>query len=115
MLGLLAGCGDDTSTTEPARPDGPLTAQERAGADRAVAAIRSYCRGIARYLAGRARQPAVAEAVAGARRIAAIARAKPEASYRGSQRARDLAADLAEDLEGTNCSQHLVTELARGL
>jgi hypothetical protein len=114
-LVLLAGCGDEASTTAPSRPGAPLTAQERAGADRAVAAIRAYCRGVARYLAGRAGPPPVEGAVAAARRIAALARARPEASYRGSQRARDLAADLAEDLEGTNCSQRLVAELSRGL
>jgi len=114
-LALLAGCGDDAAPTTPAPAPEPLTAQERAGAERAVAEIRSYCRGVARYLAGRRDQPPVEGAVAAARRIAAIARAKPEASYRGSQRARDLAADLAEDLEGTNCSQRLVAELARGL
>jgi hypothetical protein len=115
VLALLAGCGDDASPTTPARAPEPLTAQERSGAERAVAEIRSYCRGVARYLAGRTGQPPVEGAVAAARLIAAIARAKPEASYRGSQRARDLAADLAEDLEGTNCSQRLVVELARGL
>ena len=114
VLGLLAGCGDDPAPDVPARPDRPLTAQERAGADRSVAAIHSYCRRVARRLAGRGAAPPVQGAVAAARRIAALARAKPDAAYRGSRRARDLAADLAEDLEGTNCSQQLVTELARG-
>jgi hypothetical protein len=114
VLGILAGCGDDPAPNVPAQPDRPLTAQERAGAAHAVAAIRSYCRGVARRLAGRGDAPPVEEAVAAARRIAALARAKPAATYRGSQRARDLAADLAEDLEGTNCSQRLVVELARG-
>jgi hypothetical protein len=115
VLALLSGCGDDAPPTQPPPPPEPLTGPERARADSAVAEIRSYCRGVARYLAGRRGQPPAAGAVAAARRIAAIARAKPQASYRGSQRARDLAADLAEDLEGTNCSRRLVTELARGL
>jgi hypothetical protein len=115
VLGALAGCGDDPAPNEPARSDRPLTAQERAGAAHAVAAIRSYCRRVARRLAGRRGPPPVEGAVVAARRITALARAKPDATYRGSQRARDLAADLAEDLEGTNCSQRLVVELARGL
>ena len=50
-----------------------------------------------------------------ARAISLLAQQKPGASYRGSQRMRDLAADLAEDLEGTNCSARLVAELARGI
>lgn len=116
VLGVLTGCGDDPAPSVPARQDRHLTAQERTSADHAVAAIRSYCRRVARSLAGRgAAPPPVEDAVAAARRIAALARAQPEATYRGSQRARDLAADLAEDLEGTNCSQRLVTELASGL
>jgi hypothetical protein len=115
VLGVVAGCGDDPAPSVPARQDRHLTAQERTSADHAVAAIRSYCRRVARSLAGRGAAPPVEDAVAAARRIAALARAQPEAAYRGSQRARDLAADLAEDLEGTNCSQRLVTELARGL
>lgn len=115
VVGSLAGCGDDPSPSPPASSPAPLSAQERQEADRSVAAIRRYCRGVARHLAGRGGPPALAEAVGAARRIAALARRKPEASYSGSQRARDLAADLAEDLEGTNCSQRLVEELERGL
>jgi hypothetical protein len=102
-------------SSQPAPPATPLTAQERLGADRSVREIRAYCRAVARYLAGDAGRPVQDEAIAAARSIAAVARGKPESRYRGSQTARDLAADLAEDLEGTNCSQALVVELARGL
>jgi hypothetical protein len=111
----LAGCGDDKSPVPSAAPDAVLTAQERRTEDRSVAAIREYCRGVARYLAGRTAPPSPDAAVEAARRIAALARAKPEAAYRGSQTARGLAGDLAEDLEGTNCSRALVAELERGL
>jgi hypothetical protein len=96
-------------------PGAPLTAQERRNEDRSVAAIREYCRGVARYLAGRAAPPSRDEAVDAARRIAVLARRKPEARYQGTQTARGLAGDLAEDLEGTNCSRLLVAELERGL
>ena len=83
--------------------------------DRSVSEIRAYCRGVARYAAGRGRPPVGDDALAAARRIAALAARKPDAPYSGSQTARNLAGDLAEDLEGTNCSRALVAELARGL
>ena len=115
---LLGGCGDDGPSSAPRPPEPParLSAQERAAADRSVGTIRAYCRDRARSLAGEGRaRPALDEALAAARRRAALARAKPAAPYRGSQTARNLAADLAEDLEGSNCSNTLVAELARGL
>jgi hypothetical protein len=114
VIVCAAGCGDDEPAAPVERP-AALTAQERQAADRAVRAIRAYCRGVARYLAGRAEPPAQANARAGAHRIAALARERPDAPYRGRQTARDLAGDLAEDLEGTNCSPALVATLARGL
>jgi hypothetical protein len=115
---LVAGCGDDEPSS--AAPDpgraAPLSAPQRAAADRAVDSIRAYCRGLARFLAGRrAGRPPLGEALAAARSIATLARQRPGAPYSGSQTARDLAADLAEDLEGTNCSNTLVAELAAGL
>jgi hypothetical protein len=120
-LVLLAGCGDDSSGSgnapgTEARPS--LTAGERAQAERSVAAIRGYCRRVAGYAARVAPPPgpeATDRAVQGARRIAALAREKPAARYRPGQTARDLAGDLAEDLEGTNCSARLVSELALGV
>ncbi len=115
---FLAGCGDDGSSSATRAPEAParLSAQERAAADRSVRSIRAYCRDLARSLAGERRaRPALDEALAAARRLAALARAKASAPYRGSQTARNLAADLAEDLEGSNCSNTLVAELARGL
>ncbi len=115
IIACLAGCGDDASPAPPVRSQSSLTAQERVAVARSVTAVRRYCRGVARHLAGRGGRPSIGGAVRAARHIVVVARHKPVASYRGSQRARDLAADLAEDLEGTNCSQRLVNELARGL
>ena len=110
-----AGCGEEESSPRPVPVDGPLTAQERRIEDRSVREIREFCRGVARYLAGSGDPPQQDDAVQAARRIAALARRKPEARYEGSQTARGLAGDLAEDLEGTNCSRILVVELERGL
>jgi hypothetical protein len=112
---IAAGCGDREPSPEPAPVDGPLTVQERRIEDRAVREIRAFCRGVARYLAAGGDPPRQDVAVDAARRIAALARRKPEARYEGSQTARGLAGDLAEDLEGTNCSRILVAELERGL
>ena len=113
------GCGDDASTTTPTRPsEVQLSSAERARAERSVAEIRTYCRRVSRYAAGESAPPSpsfMQRAVDAARRLASLARGKPDATYRGSQRARDLASDLAEDLEGTNCSARLVAELARGV
>jgi hypothetical protein len=118
VLGPACG-GDDGSTTTTAPPkEMTLSSAERARADRAVAAIRAYCRRVARFAAGEVGPPGTAatgRAVDAARRLGSLARRKPDAEYRGSQRARDLPADLAEDLEGTNCSARLVAELARGI
>jgi hypothetical protein len=111
----VTGCGDDGSPSTTSQPDTPLTRTEMLEEDRAVATIRAYCRDVARYLSGRGDRPSDDRALAAARRIAALARRKPEARYRGGQTARQVAGDLAEDLEGTNCSDLLVAELEQGL
>jgi hypothetical protein len=114
--GLGCGSSDEgpRSRPEPQR----LTAAERSQARSAYAAIRSYCRRLGLHLAGRGTAPdarAQRQGVDGARRLAALARRKPDAPFSASQTARQLAADTAEDLEATNCSARLVAELARGL
>ncbi|MGH2978538.1 MAG: hypothetical protein ACRDLQ_02735 [Solirubrobacterales bacterium] len=121
VLALICGmvaCG----SSEPDRPERVqpqrLTAVERAAAEAGYDAIRTYCRRLGLRLTGRRATPGRAaqrRAVAGARRIASLARRKPEALYSEGQTARQLAGDTAEDLEGTNCSARLVAELARGL
>jgi hypothetical protein len=113
----FGGCGDG----EPVQPDAEpqrLTAVERAAAASGHDAIRSYCRRLGLHLAGRGDRPGARvqrRAVAGARVLARLALRKPEAPYATSQTIRQLAGDTAEDLEGTNCSARLVTELERGL
>jgi hypothetical protein len=117
LLCGLAGCGDDEAERQQTEPQ-RLTAVERAAAASGYDAIRSYCRRLGLHLvAGRAAPGPHAQenAVEGARAIAALARRKPEAAYVRGQSVRQLAGDTAEDLEGTNCSSRLVTELERGL
>jgi hypothetical protein len=113
----VVGCGssepDRAQTVQPPR----LTAQERAASRSGHEAIRAYCRRLGLHLAGRRPLPGPAvqrRALEGARAIAALARRKPAAPYARDQTASQLAGDIAEDLEGTNCSPRLVGELTRG-
>lgn len=112
------GCGSEA--TDRPRPETPsrLTAPERAAAEAGREAIRSYCRRLGLHLAGRRGPPeerARRRAVEGARTLASLARRKPQTPFAPGQTLRQLAADTAEDLEGTNCSAGLVAELERGL
>jgi hypothetical protein len=113
-----AGCGS-AERARPAQPEPQrLTAVERARARAGHDAIRSYCRRLGLYITGRGDSPgtrAELRAVDGARTIAQLARRKPVAPYDSVETIRDLAADTAEDLDGTNCSQRIVSELERGL
>jgi hypothetical protein len=114
----VAACGS-TEAEQPERGQPQrLTRAERAAAESGHDAIRSFCRRVGLHLAGRTAAPgpgAQRRAVEGARRIALLARRKPEARYSPVQTVRQLAGDTAEDLEGTNCSRRLVVELERGL
>jgi hypothetical protein len=113
----LGGCGGGDGEAADPVPQ-RLTSSERAAVASGHAAIRAYCRRLGLHLAGRASAPGATvrgRALSGARSIAAVARRKPQAPYRAGQTVRGLAADTAEDLEGTNGSAALVSELARGL
>jgi hypothetical protein len=117
LLCGFAGCGGGEAERQPTEPQ-RLTAAERATAASGYDAIRSYCRRLGLHLVGRRDRPGARvqrRAVAGARAVARLARRKPEAPYAADQTIRQLAADTAEDLEGTNCSAGLVVELERGL
>jgi hypothetical protein len=121
VLALVCGataCGSE-DRAQPAQPEPQrLTAAERAAAGAAHDAIRSYCRRLGLYITGRGDPPgtrAELRAVDGARAIAQLARRKPAAPYDSTETIRDLAADTAEDLDGTNCSQRVVSELEQGL
>jgi hypothetical protein len=117
-LALVAGCGSE-ERAPPARPEPQrLTTAERAAARTGHAAIQSYCRRLGLHITGRGSAPgpeAERRAVEGARAIAGVARRKPAAPYDSTETIRDLAADTAEDLDGTNCSPRVVFELEQGL
>jgi hypothetical protein len=121
VLALICGaaaCGSEDRAQPSQQQPQRLTAPERAAARAAHDAIRSYCRRLGRYVTGRGGAPgarAERRAVEGARGIAQLARRKPAAPYDSVETIRDLAADTAEDLDGTNCSQRVVSELERGL
>jgi hypothetical protein len=118
MAGGLLACGPTGDNGSQPGPPPRLTQAERQAAQAGYDAIRAYCRQLGLHLAGRRGVPDRAvrrRAFEGARTIARLARAKPEARFSGVQTTRQLAGDTAEDLEGTNCSGRLVAELARGL
>jgi hypothetical protein len=110
----LAGCGDDNATQVPQR----LESQETRVVDAATAAIRAYCRKVGLALAGRRDRPTADDELRvfdAVDRLIAIAQKKPDAPYRRSSTPRDVIADSAEDLDGTNCSNALVRRLEKGL
>jgi hypothetical protein len=112
----LAGCGsssnDDSSRAR-------LTPGEQADVRAAQSAIRSYCRTVLLYLERRTDPPTRAEtarAYEGVDRLAAIARAKPAAPQgRSGETVRDLMADTAEDLQGSNCADNVVQRIDQAL
>ena len=113
LLALLAlgvgACSGDEET-------GTLSADEKAQVAIAQQALPSYCGQVSLYLAGK-RGPPREELVNAGRRIdvlIGIARRKPDADYRG-RTLRELLGDMAEDLEGTNCSPDLELRIERGL
>ena len=60
-------------------------------------------------------EPHVTELDAYADRIIELAQQKPDAPYDRLSNMRDLVGNIAEDLEGTNCSEVLIRRLNEGL
>jgi hypothetical protein len=117
-LGMLApaacGDGDDASSAGPRR----LSIEEESRVEESRLGIRSYCRRIAFYLAGRKGPPTAVDtrrAYDAADSLISLARENPEAQNRNGDTMRQVLGDTAEDLEGTNCSSDLVARLERGL
>ena len=112
----LAGCGSssgrDSSTAK-------LTPAEQSNVRASQSAIQSYCRTILLYLERRTDPPTegeTARALGAVDRLAAIARAKPAAPQgRGGETVRDLMSNTAEDLQGANCADNLVTRIDQAL
>ena len=110
----LAGCGDDNATQVPQR----LESQDTRVVDAATTAIHAYCRKVGLALAGRRDRPTADDELRvfdAVDRLIAVAQKKPDAPYRGNSTPRDVIADAAEDLDGTNCSNALVRRLEKGL
>jgi hypothetical protein len=123
----LSACGssdrDETGsqrpvTTETFAPAQPLTRAKRAKIESAVGEVDHYCRQVARYFAGERGEPSLAElneALAAIDRIGAVARRQPYAQLRPGVDVRLALGDLAENLEGSNCSPELVARADQAL
>jgi hypothetical protein len=109
LLALGVGACSDEQT-------GTLSADEKAQVAIAQEALQSYCGQVSLYLAGKRGPPREELVNAGGRIdvLIGIARRKPDADYRG-RTLRELLGDMAEDLEGTNCSPDLELRIERGL
>jgi len=112
LAGCGSGSGDDTSNAK-------LTPSEQKDVRASQTAIQSYCRTILLYLERRTNPPTqgdAARAMGAVDRLAAIARAKPAAPQgRSGETVRDLMSDTAEDLQGSNCADNVVSRLDQAL
>lgn len=122
-LVAIASCGDGDSpdaaeTTAGGAAAKRLTAAEQALASGSERAVLRYCGRLALALTGQGEPPSVVEqrrALAATDRLIELGRSKPAAPVEGGTDMRLLLADLAEDLEGSNCDQRLVTRIDQGL
>jgi hypothetical protein len=109
----LSSCGGDSSM-EAHR----LDVREQIVVSDAQRAIRSYCRQIALFFSRRGSQPSRSQTDRTFRAVdnlIALARRKPDALYQGREGLQDLLNDMAEDLDGTNCSPPLLSRIEEGL
>jgi hypothetical protein len=109
----LSSCGGGSST-EAQR----LSAREQTVVSDAQRAIRSHCRQIALFVSRRGSQPSSSQTERTFRAVdnlIALARQKPDPLYQGREDLRDLLNDMAEDLDGTNCSPPLLDRIEEGL
>jgi hypothetical protein len=110
-----AACGGES---------GPNTHVERLSAAQqsivvhAEVSLHSYCAKLALYLAERRAAPSDADSrqVGGnLDRLIDVARDQPEARARTGETMRQVLGDMAEDLEGSNCSGSFEQKLEEGL
>jgi hypothetical protein len=95
-----------------------LDAREQIVVSDAQRAIRSYCRQIALFFSRRGSHPSRSKTdrtFGAVDNLVALARRKPDALYQGREGLRDLLNDMAEDLDGTNCSAPLLDRIEEGL
>ena len=114
----LAACGgsegDGGESPETREVPRQLTPEETAEVSRLQETVNDYCVGVARYLAGERAAPTGAEldrATEAVDKFAAMARENPSATLPSGADLRLALGDLAEDLEGSNCSAELVRRI----
>jgi hypothetical protein len=115
VLTVAAGCGgeESRSSTEPQR----LSSAEQSVVTSTQITLHSYCRKIGLYLTRRQPLPSALETEqinAQLDRLIELAREKPGAQLMDQRTLRDLLGDMAEDLEGSNCSDALERKLDQG-
>jgi hypothetical protein len=109
------GCGDDSGARGDLRR---LSRSEESIVSRAQASTFSYCGKLARYLAGKGKLPTEDEDQKvddDLDRLIALAREKPDARSQRGDTPRLVLGDIAEDLEGSNCSAGFEQKLERAL
>jgi hypothetical protein len=108
-------CGDDSASRK-----GPqrLSAAEDSTVRRAQVSLQTYCAKLALYLAGRRNAPTGSETQRlenNLDELIALAKRKPEGRSRSEETTRQVLGDMAEDLEGSNCSGSFAQKLDRAL
>jgi hypothetical protein len=96
------GDGSESSTTRKR-----LSAAEDSVVARSQTSLRGYCRILALYLAGKRAAPTdtdTREVDDALEQLIALAREKPDARAKNEETLRLVLSDMAEDLEGSNCS-----------
>jgi hypothetical protein len=108
-------CGHESgSGTTPQR----LSAAEESIVASSQTSLRGYCQKFALYLAGRRGAPTSSETEQvddDLERLIGLAGKKPDARARNGETMRLVLADMAEDLEGSNCSGGFEQKLDRAL
>jgi hypothetical protein len=108
-------CGNDSGSGTKAQR---LSAAEETIVSRSETSLRGYCEELALYLSGKRGSPTASDTGQvedGLDRLIAVARKKPEAPARTGESMRQVLGDLAEDLEGSNCSGAFQQKLEQGL
>jgi hypothetical protein len=112
---IPVSCGSESG---PGKDSTTLSAAEESLVFHARTSLQSYCARLALYLAGRRAAPSESDArrVDGyLDRLIDVARAKPEGRERSGATMRQLLGDMAENLEGSNCSGGFEQKLDQGL
>jgi hypothetical protein len=115
---VLFGCGGSEEPPVTPTTAQPLTAPEIAVVQDSQRAVYGYCAKVGRYLAGETRPPTAAdlnEATDAIDEIASLAREKPGAMLPSGADLRLALGDIAEDLQGSNCSAELVRRIDEAL